>query len=63
MKNKIMKKLIIILLLLVQILQITSNIFNKVQANIKEGDKIELKTYHECDSLVEFWMEKYKIWT
>lgn len=63
MKNKIMKKLIIILLLLVQILQITSNVFNKVQANIKEGDKIELKTDHECDSLVEFWMEKYKIWT
>lgn len=63
MKNKITKKLIIILLLLVHILQITSSVFNQVQANIKEGDKIELKSDHECDSLLEFWMEKYNIWT
>ena len=41
MKNKITKKVLIILLLIIQILQITGNMFSTVQASIKEGDTIE----------------------
>ena len=42
MKNKITKKVLIILLLIIQILQITGNMFSTVQASIKEGDTIEI---------------------
>lgn len=63
MKNKITKKVLIILLLIIQILQITGNMFSTVQASIKEGDTIELEGDHECDSLVEYWMEDYQKWS
>ncbi len=63
MKNKITKKVLIILLLIIQILQITGNMFNTVQASIKEGDTIELEGDHECDSVVEYWMEDYQKWS
>lgn len=63
MKNKITKKVIIIILLIIQILQITGNMFSTVNATIKEGDTIELEGDHECDSLVEYWMEDYQKWS
>lgn len=63
MKNKLTKKILIILLLIIQILQITGNMFSTVQASIKEGDTIELEGDHECDSLVEYWMEDYQKWS
>lgn len=62
MKEKILKKGIIILLLVLQILQISGN-FIFADASIKEGDVIHLKGDHECDSLLEYWMEDYQKWS
>lgn len=63
MKNTITRKTLIIIFLIIQILQIISSAFNTVQANIKEGDNIELKGDHECDSLLEYWMKDYNKWS
>ena len=63
MKNKIIQKALIILLLVIQILQITGSLFGTVQANIQNGDKIKLEGDHECDSLLEYWMEDYQKWS
>ena len=63
MKNTITRKTLIIIFLIIQILQIISSTFNTVQANIKEGDNIELKGDHECDSLLEYWMKDYNKWS
>ena len=62
MKEKIFKKGIIILLLVMQILQLSGN-FLFAEASIKEGDVILLQGDHECDSLLEYWMEDYKKWS
>lgn len=62
MKEKILKKGIIILLLVLQILQISGN-FIFADASIKEGDVVHLKGDHECDSLLEYWMEDYQKWS
>lgn len=62
MRENILKKGIIILLLVMQILQITGN-FLFAEANIKEGDVVCLQGDHECDSLLEYWMQDYKRWS
>ena len=62
MKQKIIKKLILILLLTLQILQITANIIPS-EAKIKEGDTVLLQADHECDSLLEYYMENEKRWS
>ena len=60
MKLKI--KLISILLVLIQIIGMLVNL-NVVKATINEGDTLLLKGDHECDSLVEYWMEDYQKWS
>lgn len=55
-------KTISLVLIIIQIITIFSS-FNKVKANIKEGDVISLKGDHECDSLVEYWMTDYQKWS
>lgn len=62
MKEKILKKGIIILLLVIQILQIAGN-FLFAEASIKPGDVVNLQGDHECDSLLEYWMEDYQKWS
>ncbi len=62
MKKKIIKKLILILLLTFQILQITASIIPS-EAKIKEGDTVLLQADHECDSLLEYYMENEKRWS
>ena len=62
MKEKILKKGIIILLLIIQILQLGGN-FLYSNAAIKEGDVVHLQGDHECDSLLEYWMEDYQKWS
>lgn len=62
MKEKILKKGIIILLLVIQIFQILGN-FLFAEASIKEGDVVLLQGDHECDSLLEYWMEDYQKWS
>ena len=62
MKEKILKKGMIILLLVIQILQILGN-FLFAEASIKEGDVVLLQGDHECDSLLEYWMEDYQKWS
>jgi len=47
------KKLVIVILLVLQLLQMTSNLFC-VQANINLGDTINLKEDHKCDSLLQY---------
>lgn len=62
MKQKIIKKSLIIILLVIQILQLTSNFFYS-NAAIKEGDVVHLQADHECDSVLEYWMEEYQKWS
>lgn len=62
MKERIIKKGIIILLTIMQLFQLIGNLFC-VEAMIEEGDVITLEGDHECDSLVEYWMEDYQKWS
>ncbi len=62
MKQKIMKKIILILLLTSQILQITASI-NPSEAKINEGDIVCLQLGHACDSVLQYWQEDKKSWT
>ena len=62
MKQKILKKVFIIILLILQIMQLSGNFIYSI-ASIKEGDMINLQGDHECDSLVEYWMEDYQKWS
>lgn len=62
MKNQIVKKMLIIILLVIQLIQLLS-IFSNVKANIKEGDVVRLLGDHECDSLVEYWMKSEQKWS
>lgn len=62
MKKQIKQKLLIILLLILQLLQLVGGLI-PVQASIQEGDTILLQADHECDSLVEYWMEKEQKWS
>lgn len=62
MKKQIIKKTIIIVLLVLQLLQLIT-MFSNVNANIKEGDVIHLQGDHECDSLVEYWMASEQKWS
>lgn len=56
------KKIISIILIIIQLLTILMNI-NVVKANIKEGDTVLLQGDHECDSLVEYWMTSHNKWS
>ena len=51
MKEKILKKVVVILLLVIQILQIGGNLLYS-KATIKEGDTVTLLGDHECDSVL-----------
>lgn len=62
MKKKILKKYLIVILLILQIMQLSGNFIYSI-ASIKEGDTINLRGDHECDSLVEYWMEDYNKWS
>ena len=62
MKEKILKKGIIIILLVIQLLQIAGN-FLFAEASIKAGDIIHLQSDHKCDSLLEYWIEDYQEWS
>lgn len=62
MKEKNLKKGIIIILLVIQLLQLAGN-FLFAEASIKEGDVVLLQGDHECDSLLEYWMEDYQKWS
>lgn len=62
MKKRLIKKIVVAMMLIIQILQISGNLL-KVEANIKEGDTVVLEGNHECDSLVEYWMEDYQKWS
>ncbi|NLC88302.1 MAG: Cys-Gln thioester bond-forming surface protein [Clostridiaceae bacterium] len=62
MKNSIKKKIIIIFILMIQIIQLFTSL-SKVQASININDTITLKGDHECDSLLEYWMNDYKKWS
>lgn len=56
------KKIFIIIILLIQMIQFFINI-QPTKAKINEGDEILLLGDHECDSVVEFFMEEYGYWT
>lgn len=56
------EKVVIVLLLVLQIWQIGGSIL-VVQAKIEEGDVVHLQGDHECDSLLEYWMEDYQKWS
>ena len=43
-------------------MQLSGNVIYSI-ASIKEGDTINLQGDHECDSLVEYWMEDYNKWS
>lgn len=60
MKNKILKTILVTLIIISQLMIIN---INKSNANIKEGDNILLQGDHECDSLLEYWMEDYQKWS
>lgn len=62
MSKKIIYKISIILLAIMQILNILGGV-NVVNAKIQEGDTLLLKGDHECDSLVEYWMSDYNKWS
>lgn len=62
MKEKILKKGIIILLLILQLLQIIGSLFY-VEATIKLGDVVNLQEDHKCDSLLQYWDYKSQQWT
>jgi len=62
MKKKRIEKLVILLLLVLQVWQIIGNV-SVVEARIKEGDVVHLQGDHECDSLLEYWMEDYQKWS
>lgn len=62
MKEKVFKKGLIILLLVIQILQVTGS-FIYSNAAIKEGDVVHLLGDHECDSVLEYWMEDHQKWS
>lgn len=62
MKNQIMKRTMVIVLLIIQLVQLLG-MFSYAEASIKEGDVIHLLGDHECDSLVEYWMEKEQKWS
>lgn len=55
-------KIISIILIIIQLFTLLTNL-NIVKANIKEGDTVLLKGDHECDSLLEYWMEDYNKWS
>lgn len=62
MRKKVIYKIGIIILAIMQILNILGSV-NIVAAQIKEGDTLLLKGDHECDSLVEYWMTDYNKWS
>lgn len=62
MKGKTLNSAVVILLLVMQILQLGGN-FLYAEAAIKEGDVVHLQADHECDSLLEYWMEDYQKWS
>ncbi len=62
MKKQIKTKILTIILLIFQLLQLTGNLI-PVKASIKEGDTMLLQADHECDSLLEYWMEDEKRWS
>lgn len=62
MKKKVIHKIGIIILAIMQILNILGSL-NIVKAQIKEGDTLLLKGDHECDSLVEYWMTDHNKWS
>lgn len=61
MKN-IKRKIGIMLMILMQIISLIAG-YPSVKANIKEGDTLLLQGDHECDSLLEYWMEDYQRWS
>lgn len=62
MKKQITKKILVIILLVLQLLQIAGNLL-VAKASIKEGDVVRLQADHECDSLLEYWMRDHKRWS
>ena len=62
MREKMIEKVVIVLLLVLQIWQIGGSVL-VVQAKIEEGDVVFLQGDHECDSLLEYWMEDYQRWS
>jgi len=61
MKNKILKRKAIIILLIIQIILMLGG-SNLSKATIEEGRDILLQADHECDSLLEYWVEQYGKW-
>ena len=57
---KLNKKILVIVILLIQILLQISNVSI---ATINEGDEILLQRDHECTNLLEYWMEDYQKWS
>ena len=55
-------KIISIVLILIQMIMIMGN-FKLSNAIIKEGEIVNLKGDHECDSLVEYWMRSENKWS
>lgn len=62
MRKRVMKKLIILLLLVIEVWQIVGSVL-VAEAAIKKGDVVHLQGDHECDSLLEYWMEDYQKWS
>lgn len=61
MKINIKMKLITMITITIVILNCLFNLYS--YANIKKDDIINLIGDHECDSLVEYWMEDYQKWS
>lgn len=62
MKEKILKKIVIIVLLVIQLLQLGGS-FLYSKATIKEGDVVNLKADHKCDYLLRYWSDEYQVWS
>lgn len=55
-------KITLLLCILIQI-ALLGIPYPMIKANIKEGDILALQGDHECDSLLEYWMEDYQKWS
>lgn len=60
--KSLINKTIVIVCILLQIILLGLP-YRAVKANIAEGDTLYLQGDHECDSLLEYWMEDYQKWS
>lgn len=61
-KISFIKKVIVVILLTIQIFCSLGFCVN-TKAQIEDGDTLLLQGDHECDSVIEYWMQDYNMWS